>query len=74
MALPQSQRDREYTNFKDNEDGTTSRYVYVVDGGVMSDILVTLQDILVALGGAESSFTDGADSLVDDGGFLLWES
>jgi len=45
-----------------------------VDGGVMSDILVTLQDILVALGGAESSFTDGADSLVDDGGFLLWES
>lgn len=32
MALPQSQRDREYNNFSDNGDGTTSRYVNVVGG------------------------------------------
>ena len=31
MALSSSQRDREYVNFKDNGDGTTSRYVEVVN-------------------------------------------
>jgi hypothetical protein len=32
MALPQSQRDREFLNFDDNGDGTTSRLVKVTGG------------------------------------------
>lgn len=33
MALPGTQQHREYQNFKDNGDGTTSRYVWMVNGG-----------------------------------------
>lgn len=32
MALSPSQRDREYNNFADNGDGTTSRYMQVTGG------------------------------------------
>ena len=32
MALTPSQRDREYNNFADNGDGTTSRYMKVTGG------------------------------------------
>lgn len=45
MALSLSQRDREYQNFEDNGDGTTSRYVSIKGGlgtfleGVVYDYL-----------------------------------
>lgn len=36
MALPRDQRDREYLNFTDNGDGTTSRFVKIIDALVGS--------------------------------------
>jgi hypothetical protein len=44
MALPLTQQQREYTNFKDNGDQTTSRFVHVVNssgtpsGSILSGI------------------------------------
>lgn len=34
MALPTTQQSREYQNFSDNGDGTTSRFIKVVGSGI----------------------------------------
>lgn len=44
MAMPFSQRDREFTNFSDNGDGTTSRFVKVIGdvtggGGLLAGVI-----------------------------------
>lgn len=33
MALPKTEQQREFLNFRDNGDGTTSRFVWTLNGG-----------------------------------------